>query len=122
MSETKSFVCICCPRGCHLNVQLPELAITGNSCKRGEEYAKREVSDPRRTITSTVRTTDPERRRLPVKTDGSIPLAKLREAAAALDSVTVSPPVACGDIVLKNVLGLGVNIVATDEIRGQGNG
>ncbi len=122
MSESRSFVCICCPRGCHLTVTLPGLEVSGNSCKRGEDYAKREVSDPRRTVTSTVKTTDPLRRRLPVKTDGAIPLGKLREAAAALDMVTVSPPVSCGDIVLKNVLGLGVNIVATDELQERYNG
>jgi CxxC motif-containing protein len=126
MSETRRFVCIVCPRGCGLEVEVlagtgPDAgpgvaAVRGNSCKRGEEYARREVVDPRRTLTSTVRARGSARRRLSVKTSGAIPLGALRDAARALDGIVVSPPVACGDVVLRDLLGLGVDIVATDDL------
>jgi CxxC motif-containing protein len=126
MAETRRFVCIVCPRGCGLEVEVltgagqgegPSVAaVRGNSCKRGEEYARGEVVDPRRTLTSTVRTSGSARRRLSVKTSGAIPLGELRGAARALDGVVVSPSVACGDVVLGDLLGLGVDIVATDDL------
>jgi CxxC motif-containing protein len=128
MAETRRFVCIVCPRGCSLEVEVllgtergakgsPSVAaVRGNSCKRGEEYARREVVDPRRTLTSTVRTRGSARRRLSVKTSCPIPLMELRRAARALDGVVVSSPLKCGDVVLGNLLGLGVDVVATDDL------
>jgi CxxC motif-containing protein len=128
MSETRRFVCIVCPRGCSLEVDVDQVgsaaamdsvrvvAVRGNSCKRGEEYARKEVVDPRRTLTSTVRTEGSARRRLSVKTAGSIPLGRLRDAARALDEVVVTAPVGCGDVLLRNLLGLGVDVVATDDL------
>jgi len=128
MPETKRFVCIVCPRGCSLEVDVDfgspagvadlvsVVAVRGNSCKRGEEYAKKEVVDPRRTLTSTVRAGGAGRRRLSVRTTGTIPLGKLRDAARALDDVVVAAPVICGDVVLRNLLGLGVDVVATDDL------
>jgi CxxC motif-containing protein len=124
MSEIRRFVCIVCPRGCSLEVDVltgtgsgPSVAaVRGNSCKRGDEYARGEVVDPRRTLTSTVRTSGSVRRRLSVKTSGPIPLRELRGAARALDGLVVSPPIECGDVVLGALLGLGVDVVATDEL------
>lgn len=126
MAEIRRFVCIVCPRGCGLEVEvlsergpgagLSVAAVRGNSCKRGEEYARREVADPRRTLTSTVRTSGSARRRLSVKTSGAIPLGALRDAARVLDGAVVSPPMKCGDLVLADLLGLGVDVVATDDL------
>lgn len=128
MPETKRFVCIVCPRGCSLEVDVnlggpaegadsvSVVAVRGNSCKRGEKYARKEVVDPRRTLTSTVRADGAGRRRLPVRTTGSIPLNKLLDAARALDDVVVEAPMSCGDVVSRNLLGLGVDVVATDDL------
>lgn len=126
MEETRRFVCIVCPRGCSLEVEVLAgtgpaggpgvVAVRGNSCKRGDEYARREVVDPRRTLTSTVRTSGSARRRLSVKTSGAIPLGSLRDAARALDGAVARPPLRCGDAVLEDLLGLGVKVVATDDL------
>ena len=93
MPETRHFTCIVCPRGCSLEVELADgptvLHISGNGCKRGEDYARREVVDPQRSLTSTVRTRGLERRRLPVRSSGTLPLGRLVEAARALDGVVI---------------------------------
>ena len=129
MPETRHFTCIVCPRGCSLEVELADgstfLRVSGNGCKRGEDYARREVVDPRRSLTSTVRTRGLERRRLSVRSAGTLPLGRLVEAARALDGIVVDRPTKCGDLVLGDILGLGVDIVATDVIgcaAAQGNG
>jgi CxxC motif-containing protein len=120
MPETRQFTCIVCPRGCSLEVELADgptvLRVSGQGCKRGEDYARREVVDPRRSLTSTVRTAGLERRRLPVRSAGLIPLGRLVEAARALDGIVVDRPMKCGDLVVKDLIGLGVDIVATDVI------
>jgi len=125
MPETRQFTCIVCPRGCGLEVELDDgptvLRVGGYGCKRGEDYARREVVDPRRSLTSTVRTRGLERRRLPVRSAGTLPLGRLVEAARALDGIIVDRPVKCGDLVVKDLLGLGVDIVATDAIGAAGS-
>lgn len=131
MPEFRHFTCIVCPRGCSLEVELGAggtaaagvavqalevLRVSGNGCKRGEDYARREVVDPRRSLTSTVRTRGLERRRLPVRSSGTLPLGRLVEAARSLDGIVVDRPMKCGDLVVKDLIGLGVDIVATDAI------
>jgi CxxC motif-containing protein len=126
MSETRAFVCVVCPRGCALEVEVEAgrgasrvLALRGNGCKRGEDYARSEVVDPRRSLTSTVRVLGLGRRRLPVRSSASLPLGRLAEAARALDGVTITKPTACGEVVVSDLLGLGVDIIATDSIGGR---
>lgn len=125
MAETRHFTCIVCPRGCSLEVDLgqpgrtggpEELAVRGNACRRGEEYGRREILDPRRSLTSTIRARGLARRRLPVRTSAPIPLGLLLEAAAGLDGLEVSGPVACGDVIVPNFMNLGVDLVATDSL------
>lgn len=120
MAERRDFVCIVCPKGCRLSVTLGDsgaVGVQGNSCKRGEEYGRLEVVDPRRSLTSTVRVAGFARRRLPVRSSASLPLGRIMEAVLALDGVTVSRPVECGEVILHDILGLGVDIVATDRLE-----
>ena len=108
----KNLICIVCPKGCHLSVDDENgYTVTGNSCPRGAEYGKTELIDPRRIITSTVR------RRVPVKTEQSIPKGRIMDVMKALESIDVKAPVSAGDVVLKDVAGLGVNIVATKSVE-----
>jgi CxxC motif-containing protein len=122
MSETRRFVCIVCPRGCALEVDIDEsgrgaiLELRGNECRRGDEYGRREILDPRRTLTSTVRASGLSRRRLSVRSSGELPLPRLMEAVRALDSIIVNESVKCGDMVVRDILALGVDIIATDDI------
>ena len=115
---TKTMTCIVCPRGCGLEIETAEPSphVSGAACKRGVEYALRELVDPRRVLTSTVRITEGQRRRLPVRTTAPIPLPRLVEAARALDAVSVRPPLACGAIIAPDWLGLGADLVAADDL------
>lgn len=114
----KNLICIVCPKGCHLSVDDENgYTVTGNSCPRGAEYGKTELIDPRRIITSTVRITAKTARRVPVKTEQSIPKGRIMDVMKALESIDVKAPVSAGDVVLKDVVGLGVNIVATKSVE-----
>ena len=109
--------CIVCPIGCHLEAEISDtgeiLSISGNTCKRGETYMRNELTDPRRTLTSTVKIVGAEHDKfLPVKTDGGISKARLFEAMEALAKITVTAPVRRGDVIAENFLGEGVALVA----------
>lgn len=125
MPETKSMTCVVCPRGCRLLLELEKAegeaspilrAVDGAGCRRGEEYARREIIDPRRVLTSTVRTNSHESPRLPVRSSGPLPLGRLREAVRALDEVVAAPPLRCGEALKKDWLGLGVDLIASDDL------
>lgn len=114
----KELICIVCPKGCHLKVDENNgFAVTGNACKRGEVYGKKELQNPTRTVTSTVRITGAQIERLPVKTDCEIPKTLVQNAVQQLDDITVKAPVHLGDVVLCNVLGTGANFVATRSVE-----
>ena len=118
MADAQRFTCIVCPKGCALEAErgAEGIAVRGNACRRGEDYARAEATDPRRSLTSTVRVELSPRRRLPVRSSAEIPLARLREAARALDRIVARPPLSCGDILAHDFLGLGVDILAADDL------
>lgn len=111
----KEFVCIVCPRGCHLSVD-DKLNVTGNFCPRGKAYAQAELTHPIRTITSTMRISNREDCVVPVKTVPEVPKEKIFEVMDAINSITLKAPVKIGDIAIKNVLGLGSDIVICQNI------
>lgn len=107
-------ICITCPKGCHLQVDEENgYQVTGNSCPRGEAYGKNELKNPVRTLTSTVRLSGARTPRLPVKSSAPLPKGKIFDAMRLLDSVNVKAPVAVGQVLLADVFGTGVDIVAT---------
>lgn len=116
--ERKQLVCIGCPLGCNLNVTIEadEIAVTGNTCPRGADYAKKEMTDPRRIVTSTVRVTGGHLACVSVKTESDIPKEKIFDCVRALREIELPAPVKIGQIVLENVAGTGVNVVATKNI------
>jgi len=119
MEDEQSFVCVLCPRGCTLKVARSasgELAVGGNGCPRGEAYGRSEILDPRRSLTTTVRTAFADRPRAPVKSSAPLPKARLADAVRALDELLVTRRLRCGDVVATDILGLGVDIVATDDL------
>lgn len=111
----KEFTCIICPRGCHLTVD-DNMNVTGNTCPRGKEYAISELTNPVRTITSSVRVNNRDDLLVSVKTSGSIPKGKIFEVMEEINKISVSAPTRIGDIAKKDVLGLGVDIVITKNI------
>ena len=113
----KELVCIVCPRGCRLSVDDENgFEVSGNSCPRGAEYGRRELTAPTRVIASTVRISGAAYSRCPVKTAGAIPKSLISDAMALLDGVELSSPVRTGDTVIENVLGTGVNFVVTRDM------
>ena len=110
----QKLICIVCPMGCHLDVDVDnDYAVTGNQCKRGIPYAKKELTNPTRTITSTVRITGGIYNRLPVKTDKEISKTKVFEVMKLLDQVNIQSPIKVGTVILNNILDTEVNIVAS---------
>ena len=110
-------ICILCPQGCHLKVDpAKDFAVTGNTCKRGEEYGKHEIGNPTRVITSTVCIDGAELPRMPVKTDNPIPKEKIFDAMKLLDELEVKAPFESGAVVVKDICGTGTNFVSTRSL------
>ena len=112
----KEFTCIICPRGCRLTVD-DNMKVSGNFCIRGKQYAISELTNPVRTITSSVRVNNREDLLVSVKTSGSIPKGKIFEVMEEINKLSVAAPTKIGDIVAKDILGLGVDIVITKNIE-----
>ena len=108
-------ICINCPRGCELDVEQTAdgtVTVTGNACPRGEDYGRSELVNPTRMVTGLVRVAG-LRKPLPVKTKTAIPKGKIDATLFALHQTTVQLPVAIGDVVIPEVAGTGVDVVAT---------
>jgi CxxC motif-containing protein len=108
----KELVCIVCPNGCRLVFEDSE-TITGYQCERGKAYAIAEMTNPTRVLTTTVRVRGGVRSRCSVKTEAPIPKGLLMGAMEFLNSVELPAPVECGQIVVRNLLDTGVNLIAT---------
>ena len=112
----RKMTCIVCPIGCQMDVQLDGervLCVTGNTCKRGCEYALAECTNPVRTITSTVKVTGGALPVLPVKTDKPVPKRLVFDCIKEMNKCNLHAPVAIGDIIIENLLDTGINVVAT---------
>jgi len=114
----KELYCITCPAGCKLAVyeHEKEFEVEGNECDLGYGFAVTEMTNPTRSLTTTVRTTFPGVPVLPVRTDGEIPKGKIMEAMKILRSVVVSIGLDCGDTVLEDLAGTGVRVIATSDV------
>lgn len=114
----KSLVCVSCPLGCNIEVEMENgeiISVTGNTCKRGDAYARTEMTHPVRSLTSTVKVKGGAHPVVPVKSAKPIPKEKMFDCMKQINSVTVNAPVKIGDVVIENVLGTGVDIVATNN-------
>ena len=109
--------CICCPMGCRLTVDVDnDYAVTGNTCKRGAEYGRNEMMNPTRVLTTTVAIEGASHGRMPVRTEQAIPKRLLFDAVEELKKVRLISPVRCGDVVLADILGTGVNVIASRDL------
>lgn len=107
-------ICINCPKGCEMEVTVGQgtVSVSGNSCPKGETYAKTEVTNPTRMVTGLVRIAG-MRKPLPVKTKVAVPKTKVDAVLFALHQTTVQLPVMIGDVIIPNVAETGVDVVAT---------
>ena len=114
---TRELTCIICPKGCNIKVEMENneiKSIEGNTCKRGYDYAYSEVTNPVRTITSTVKMENGKM--LSVKTDKPIPKELIFKCMEEINKVTAKAPVKIGDVLIENVLNTGSNVVAPQNI------
>lgn len=117
--EKRELTCIGCPMGCQVTVTMDGdniVDVTGNTCKRGDVYARKEVTNPTRIVTSSVKVKGGSLNMVSCKTASDIPKGKIFDITKALTDIEVAAPVKIGDVILKDVCGTGVDIVATKNI------
>ena len=108
-------ICINCPKGCEMEVERGEggvVTVSGNACPRGEEYGRAELVSPTRMVTGLVRVAG-MRKPLPVKTRTAVPKGRIDDVLFALSQAAVQLPVRIGDVIVPDVAGTGVDVVAT---------
>jgi CxxC motif-containing protein len=115
---TQELTCIRCPMGCHLTVETDgdNITVSGNTCPRGAEYGRLEVTAPVRTVTSSVRVDGGTLPLVSVKTASDIPKDKIFDVMAEIRACRVNAPVHIGDVLIENAAGTGAAIVATRTV------
>ena len=123
--ETLQFNCTTCPSECLLTVEVKREAndhvaevrsVTGNSCPRGDKFAHQELTCPMRVLTTTVAVSGGDEALLPVRTAEAIPLALHAQAMALIRGLVVNAPIRMGDVVLEDLLGTGIDLIASMDI------
>ena len=117
---TKELTCINCPMGCLLSVEFDETGIkkvTGNQCKRGELYAAKEVITPKRIVTSIVPVLNGVEDMVSVKTAIDIPKELVKQCVTELKNVKVEAPVEIGQVIVENICGTNVCVIATKRVE-----
>lgn len=120
----RELTCISCPLGCQLKVEVSDagevLSVTGNTCKRGEIYGRKEVSAPERTVTSTVKVEGGKAPLVSVRTKGDIPKGKIFEAMEAIRAAKAQAPVRIGDVIVPRIAGTDIDLIATQNVEAAG--
>ena len=117
---SSSVVCVRCPRSCLISVVIEEgsmRSVEGYGCLLGFEYAMEEATNPKRTVCSTVRVVGGRYPRLPVRTSEPIPKSRIREVVEALRGVIVKAPVRRGEVIVRDVAGTGVDVIAEMDVE-----
>jgi CxxC motif-containing protein len=121
---SRQLVCIACPIGCRLIVEVApagSASVTGNLCPKGEEYAREEIAAPRRILTTTVKADAPGRLRVPVRTDTPLPTGQITALLTRLHAMRLPLPIRRGQVLLQDVAGTGVNVIASMTVTGTDN-
>lgn len=117
--DKKEFICTACPKGCMLKVLMEGdevVKIEGNTCRKGQDYARAEIFDPRRTVASTVRVSGGLHPLLPVYTASPVPKPAIRKVLQAIREVELAAPVAANSVVLEDAAGTGIAILASRDM------
>ncbi|MCG8541915.1 MAG: DUF1667 domain-containing protein [Clostridia bacterium] len=117
--QGKEMICIVCPLGCRMKVSKNEggYDIAGNKCLRGEDYGIKELTNPTRILTTTVKIKNGLLSRIPVKTKEPIPKSKIFQCMKVINSVEVEAPISVGDVVIKDICGTGIDIVVSRSME-----
>ena len=117
--EKRELTCIGCPMGCLLTVSIENGEVTevaGNTCQKGDIYARKEVTNPTRIVTSTVKIEGGDKERISCKTANDIPKEKIFDVMKDIDAAQVKAPAHIGDVLIKDVAGTGVDVIATRNV------
>jgi len=118
-SDPMEIICVACPKGCRLEVRREggEILVTDEGCKRGREYAIGEITDPRRMVASTVRVTGAAHALAPVYTAAPFPKRRIHELLDLLRHVKLKAPVRMNQVVLRDALGTGIDVIASRDLE-----
>jgi len=119
MSTREEIICITCPMGCRLTVTregTTVLRVDGNSCKKGPAFAEAELTDPRRMVATTVRIRCAIHPLVPVYTERPFPRPRISELLDELRRLEINAPVTMNQVVLKNALNTGINVIASRDM------
>mgnify|MGYP002626382720 CR=1 FL=1 len=114
----REITCVACPLGCAITVEYDETgvtSVTGNTCKRGDAYARAEVTNPTRSLATSVKVNGGIYPVVPVKSSQPVPKGMMFDCMKVINSVTVDAPVKLGQVIIPNILGTGADIVATNH-------
>lgn len=115
----KNLICVSCPMGCGITVEISDsgeiLSVKGNTCKRGDAYARNECTHPVRSLATTVRVEGGIHNVVPCKSSGPLPKDKIMDCMEEINAAQAKAPVKLGDVLVKDVCGTGVDIVATNH-------
>jgi CxxC motif-containing protein len=115
-AEKRHFVCVVCPVGCEIDVIHDGgriISMEGNKCEKSEEFVNQELIEPMRILTTTVRIEGSTRPVIPVRTDKAVPKRLFPPMMRRLRRTKLQAPVNMLDVVVKDILHTGANIIAT---------
>lgn len=115
----KELTCIVCPKGCSLTVESPDdgISVEGAGCRRGDDYAVQEMTNPHRSLQTTVRTSIPGCRRAAVKTSGDIPLKDVFLYMKAINGIELNEMKLSGEIISYGLCGSDINLILTERLK-----
>jgi len=117
--SVRSFTCIVCPNGCEITARYGEggiEAIEGAACPKGRDYVRQELTDPRRSIATSVPVEGGELPLVSVRLTNAIPKKDIFAVMAEINKLRVKAPVRIGDVLIEDVLGLGSSVVVTKNV------
>lgn len=116
----KEITCILCPNGCDILIEYSDeelIEIEGAVCPKGKEYARQEIKDPLRILTSSVMVKGGDTSLVSVKSDKPVPLENIMDIMEELKELKVKAPISIGDIIIEKPNGIDCNIIATREVE-----
>ena len=118
--EIRELTCINCPMGCRITVTMDGdsiVSVSGNTCKRGDTYARNEVTSPVRTVTTTISVNGGSVDRVSCKTKEPVPKDKIFEVMGEINKSSCTAPVNIGDVLIEDCAGTGIPVVATKSVK-----
>jgi CxxC motif-containing protein len=119
MSSNRTLTCVLCPNGCQIDAQYEEsriLSIQGGLCFKGVDFVRQEITDPRRNFATSVRVEGGVLPLVSVRMTAPVPRPMILAIMAEIKKVTVKAPVVPGQVIIENVLGLAIDVIATRHV------